>query len=74
MITLNRDAVRNYALRRNKSLREIALDAGVHPRYLYRLLRGDRSPRPSTRHRLCERWGLTFDDLFQVVDEHTVAP
>lgn len=63
---LRADRFREMALRRNESVGDVAHGAGVDHFNLYRLLGGTRTPTATTRRKLLEHFGCSFDDLFEI--------
>lgn len=64
VVNLRADAIREMALRRNLSIREVAELSGVQPSHLPALMRGGHRPSPRLRRRLLSALDLTFDELF----------
>ena len=68
-ILLRPEAVKRLAALQNKTFRELAHDAGMHETYLHRLMRHEHEPSARIRRRMCERWGVTFEEIFTIRGE-----
>jgi transcriptional regulator with XRE-family HTH domain len=73
-VSLNPDALREAATRRNQSLDDLARVLGISDRHFYRILAGDVVPSPRTRANICRELGLRFEDIFEIRSELPKAP
>jgi transcriptional regulator with XRE-family HTH domain len=67
LIRLKADRLRVLAARRNETIDDLAKAASIDRDHLYRLLRGEHNPTPSTRRKLLQHFGVRFDSLFVIV-------
>lgn len=66
---LKRAFLKEWMLRSNKPFAHYARKMGVSKDCLLKLLAGIRNPAPATRKALMKATGLSFDELFEIVQE-----
>ncbi len=65
-VSLNRQALELFLIKRNMSQNMLAMRAGISSGYMSQVMRGARRPSPRLRQRLLDVLGLSFDDLFLI--------
>lgn len=68
-VLLRAEAFRRIAASQNLSLVALGEKLQLETRYMHRLLRGEISPSPTTRERLCRHLEFSFDDLFAIQND-----
>lgn len=71
-VRLRSDAIAELRARRNLSQAELARIVGIDFRYFSRLMHGA-TVGALVRRRMCERLGLDFDNLFEIVESAEVS-
>ena len=74
LVRLKRSTVELKLARHNWTRTHLARLLGVHRSYLSDLLAGRKYAGPTTRQRLLEILGATFDDFFEIISVRTSPP